>query len=211
MKLVARARAFVLDVRDAHEAWRVAVGEGVPTAMTQVGSALDALGTPQNALTRAALDTNFAAARLETQPARVDLVGRVLATFAGVREVLSRARRTYAPATARTVRRAFPPGAAAPPAYAIHGDRVYVTSAFLAFGPMCRAAMVLHEAVHLVDPRSGEPDIHVSEWDEPRFSSLSSDQAVHNPSSYASFAGQVHAGRLDWPREARFGAGNPRV
>ena len=66
-------------------------------------------------------------------------------------------------------------GRAVPPAYALYERGVYFTPAFApfdaatesGFGPCCRAAMVLHESVHVVDRRSGEPAIHISEWDEP--------------------------------------------
>ncbi len=93
---------------------------------------------------------------------------------------------------------------------------MYLTRAFRlrragrGFGPRCLTAMVIHECVHVFDARSGEPEIHVSEWDEPRFSAIAPALQVHNPSAYASFAAQVHHGELEWPREARFGAGRPR-
>ena len=82
-----------------------------------------------------------------------------------------------------------------------------------AFGFMFVAHLpfsLLHEAVHVFDPRSGEDEIHVSEWD-PRFDAMPPDLLVHNPSAYASFAAQIHARALEWPREARYGAGNPAL
>lgn len=69
------------------------------------------------------------------------------------------------------------------------------------FGGPARAAMVLHEMVHVVDPHSGHPDNHISEWD-PRYEAMTAAQSVHNASSYAAF-GQ-HACYL---ADTRFGAG----
>jgi hypothetical protein len=69
--------------------------------------------------------------------------------------------------------------------------------------------MVIHECVHVFDERSGEAEIHISEWDEPRFSANPPELQMHNPSAYASFAAQVHHARHAWPVEARFGAGRP--
>jgi len=69
------------------------------------------------------------------------------------------------------------------------------------FGGPARAAMVLHEMVHVVDPHSGHPDNHISEWD-PRYEAMTAAQSIHNASSYAAF-GQ-HACYL---ADTRFGAG----
>jgi hypothetical protein len=109
-------------------------------------------------------------------------------------------------------------GDAPPPAY-VYGGLVYFTPEFRpfdpatqrGFGPLCRAAMVVHESVHVFDSRSGEPEIHVSEWDEPRFSAVAPELQRHNPSAYASFAAQVHHRKMEWPRDVRFGAGQPAV
>ena len=60
-----------------------------------------------------------------------------------------------------------------------------------------------------VDLRSGEPAIHVSEWEEPRFSEQTVEESLHNPSVYASLAAQLHAGLVAWPPSARWGAGRP--
>jgi hypothetical protein len=194
----------------ARDALRAARREAVPVALGWVERALSALDAPNEPLTRAALATNFAWERVDATASRAQ-VHAIVTTFEGVRAVLRDAKTLFAAAPTSVARRHFSPPASIPPAYAIHGDRVYVTEVFSRFGPKCRAAMALHESVHLVDPGSGAADVHVSEWDEPRFSSLSPEQALHNPSAYASFAAQVHSGLLEWPREARFGAGNPRT
>jgi hypothetical protein len=133
---------------------------------------------------------------------------RILATFTRTREVLADSR-LFSDVTEEEARRFFPD--AVPPAYAIYGQGVYMTPSFATFGPKCRAAMLVHESVHVIDARSGEPDIHISEWMEPAFSSQTVEDSLHNPSSYASFAAQVYERKLEWPPEARYGAGQPMV
>jgi hypothetical protein len=167
-------------------------------------------------LVRAALEINF------SLPATLGrkqgaLVGLILETFARSRAVLVRSDRYFVGVTERAAKELFPPEhhADIPPAYAIFEEAIYFTPRFepfdpstgRGFGPMCRAAMVLHESVHVVDVESGEPQIHISEWDEPGFSAQTAEDSVHNPSAYASFAAQVHAGAREWPRAARYGAG----
>ena len=165
-----------------------------------------------DALTRAALETSFAWSRAE-EGDRERLRMFIVDQFAAIDRVLHDAERIFRTPSSWAVRRYF--GRRPPPAYAVSGH-VYFTSAFRlrragrGFGPMCLAAMVVHESVHVFDARSGEPEIHVSEWDEPRFSAIPPEQQAHNPSAYACYAAQVHHGRLEWPREARFGAGRPR-
>lgn len=194
----------------ARGALRVACREAVPLALVWVERALAALAAPGEPLARAALATNFAWARLDAAASEPQLQA-IVATFVGVRAVLRDAKTSFAAAPRSLARHHFAPPASIPPAYAIFGDRVYVTEVFSRFGPKCQTAMVLHEGVHLVDPGSGAADVHISEWDEPRFSSLAPEQSLHNPSAYASFAAQVDAGMLEWPARVRFGAGNPRT
>jgi hypothetical protein len=81
-------------------------------------------------------------------------------------------------------------------------------------GPFCQVAIVLHEALHVVDALSGTNGVtHISEFesiDPPingKFGSTAYDRqrpedAIHNPSAYASFA--IHLARQ---RDERFGAG----
>jgi hypothetical protein len=61
------------------------------------------------------------------------------------------------------------------------------------FGPKARGAMVLHEGIHIVDTLSGPPN-HIYEH-EAGYDSQRADQAVHNASSYASFAQHVTYGK----------------
>ena len=192
----------------------LAEGECKPIVLQWLGAALAALGRDDELL-RAALDVNFAFGQLaEAQhSAHRERIGAVLR---GVRGVVLDSRRRFAAVTEEAARALFRTHDI-PPAYAVYGDRVYFTPRFApydaaserGFGPLCRATMVLHEAVHLVDPRSGDHEVHVSQWDEPRFSSVAPEHQLSNPSAYASFAGQIFERALTWPPSARFGAGNP--
>src|SRR5262249_10153251 len=146
----------------------------------------------------AALSVNFAWDRVPASE-QARRVRRIIRTYGRVRKGLDASARRFPSVSVDEARGSFPGPQAVPPASAIYRRRIYFTPAFPAFGPRCRAAMVLHEAVHVFDPLSGQPDIHISEWDEPRFSSLTPDQAIHNPSAYASFAAQVHHERRSWP------------
>jgi len=74
----------------------------------------------------------------------------------------------------------------------------------LGFGPKCRAAMVLHEPIHFVDPHA---NFDTYEWG-PDYAALNADRASHNASSYPSFAAQV-AERSTLPQGPRYGAGRP--
>jgi hypothetical protein len=189
--------------------------ESKPIALAWIDAAMTALRDEiDGELTVAALRANF---RLSLRVADAPFVLFVYGTFARARDVLLRSAETFRDVSEDGARALFAPPLHRdiPPAYAMYGGAVYFTPRFepfapdtqRGFGPRCRAAMVLHESVHVIDPRSGEEAIHVSEWDEPRFSAQTREQAVRNPSAYASFAAQVHARRVDWPREARYGAG----
>jgi len=70
-------------------------------------------------------------------------------------------------------------------------------------GPNSRVAVILHEATHVVDDISGQPLIHISEF-QPAYATQPTDLALHNPSAYASFAGEIDRGRDPKPR---FGLG----
>jgi hypothetical protein len=188
--------------------------ESKPIAVAWVIAARAALATPTAELTLAALATNFAWSRIPHP--RIDAhLRHVSASFASIASVLTESSRRFKDVSMERAAEIFGVGGV-PPAYAIFADHVYFTPHFRAhdegggFGPMCRAAMVVHESVHVFDRRSGEPEIHISEWDE-RFETLTPEQQLHNPSAYASFAAQVHERRLQWPRTVRFGAGNPAL
>ena len=103
------------------------------------------------------------------------------------------------------------------------GTNIQVSPAFNspARGPNCQAAIILHEAVHVVDGASGTVAAHIPEWatnDPPisgkaiagpkaKFSKTGYDlqtpeDAIHNPAAYASFAAHVARGK-----DERFGDG----
>lgn len=95
------------------------------------------------------------------------------------------------------------------------GTNVKVTPAFNSptRGPNCQAAIVIHESTHVIDGKSGDADIHISEWatmDPPisgKFGDTSYDRqtpenAIHNPAAYAAFAAHVAHGK-----DERFGDG----
>lgn len=199
--------------------------EGKPIALAWIGAAVGGLqehlerlagGDEASALVESALAINFSF-RARGRLAAIGYAWLVLGTFTRAREIIIESERWFASATLDDVSALFRPDAGVPPAYAMYRRGVFFTPAFApwdpatgrGFGPLCRAAMVLHESIHVIDPLSGLPDIHVSEWQEPAFSAQSAQQSLHNPSSYASFAAQVHERALAWPVSARYGAGRP--
>jgi hypothetical protein len=75
----------------------------------------------------------------------------------------------------------------------------------LGFGPLCRAAMVLHEPIHFVDRQA---NFDTYEWG-PDYTALTANRAAHNASSYPSFAAHI-AERSPLPLWPRYGAGRPQ-
>jgi hypothetical protein len=188
----------------------LAARQGAPIALGWLDAATDALGRPDDPLTAAALAINFS-----VQENFREVAAEIRATYEKARGILLQSDRYFVGVREEVARRLFPGGI--PPAYAIFDEAIYFTPRFEphdpttghGFGPMCRAAMVLHESIHVIDPESGTPDVHISEWDEPGFSAQTLEESLHNPSAYASFAAQIHERAMAWPREARFGAGRP--
>ena len=145
---------------------------------------------------RAALATHF---KLSTVDARARLLPTVVATVARLATALD------APEPRvrfRTAAEASAEGAAGAPGYH-HDGWVAFTPHFRDFGPMCQAAMVVHESEHAVDPDSGTAAAHVYEWGS-GYATQAAEDAVHNASAYAAFAQHVAYGR-----DERFGAGRP--
>jgi peptidoglycan hydrolase-like protein with peptidoglycan-binding domain len=96
------------------------------------------------------------------------------------------------------------------PAYTFFAASINFTTSFHnfngtdGFGPMCQAAMVLHEPIHFVDPKA---DINNDFYEHgAQYNTLTADQAVHNPSSYVCYAEQITFGS-----DVRFGAGKPAL
>ena len=184
--------------------------ESKPIALAWIDRGISILEGDLSELALAALRTAFRWDRVD--PGRREAYAlRVQTVLELARDVIAESERRFRSASEEEARRVFPGADSLPPAYAVFGDAIYFTPTFAGFGPLCRAAMVVHESVHVIDPRSGEAEIHISEWDEPRFSALEPEQAIHNPSAYACFVAQVHEGRLEWPPAARFGAGNAAI
>jgi peptidoglycan hydrolase-like protein with peptidoglycan-binding domain len=76
-------------------------------------------------------------------------------------------------------------------------------------GPNSLAAMMMHEATHVIDSRSGnDATTHISEFTA-AYETQSAVNARHNPSAFATFAAHLDAG-ADRPRDQRFGLGAGR-
>lgn len=75
-------------------------------------------------------------------------------------------------------------------------------------GPNSLAAMMMHEATHVIDSRSGSDAVHISEFTAP-YATQSADDARHNPSAYATFAAHIDEGSDRVPA-LRFGLGAGR-
>lgn len=60
-------------------------------------------------------------------------------------------------------------------------------------GPNSRAAILIHEGMHSVDASgtSGNPPIHISEFNTAQYDSQPANLALFNPSSYAGFAAHI--------------------
>lgn len=80
-------------------------------------------------------------------------------------------------------------------------------SGTVGFGPNCRAAMVLHEPVHIADhPEASILANHENE-NSPKYPAQPAMRQLHNAHSYASFAQQVFFNGVD----TRFGIGKPAL
>lgn len=75
-------------------------------------------------------------------------------------------------------------------------------------GPNSLAAMMMHEATHVIDNLSGSDATHISEF-TPEYETQPAAQARHNPSAYATFAAHMDE-RADRPRAQRYGLGTGR-
>jgi len=72
------------------------------------------------------------------------------------------------------------------------------------FGPNCRAAMVLHEPVHVADHPAASFQVNHEHENSPKYATQPAMNQLHNAHSYASFAQHVFFGF-----DTRFGAGKP--
>ncbi|MFO1352236.1 MAG: hypothetical protein U1F68_16755 [Gammaproteobacteria bacterium] len=214
---------FLSDFRPvSHDARSLALNTDLPLAQKWTAAAITALnlfianltlktgsGVLHN-LCEAALTVNFAWQKVPAGQ-RLAHATRVRTGFQALTTLYASANQRFTGASDEEARRLFPTAKFPdlPPAYARFHGRVFFTADYRSFGPNCRAAMVIHECFHVIDLQSAQRIIHISEFDEPKFSNQSPQQKLHNPSAYASFAGQVFTNALQWPPSARFGAGNP--
>jgi len=88
------------------------------------------------------------------------------------------------------------------PAYTFFNQSINFTESFAQFGPLCRAAMVLHEPVHYVDALANDKNDFYEHG--PEYAQLTPQQAIHNASSYVAFAQHVF-----YRKDVRYGAGRP--
>ncbi|MEO0505127.1 MAG: hemopexin repeat-containing protein [Bacteroidota bacterium] len=90
------------------------------------------------------------------------------------------------------------------PAYTWHVHSMNFTRTFANFGPLCQAAMVLHESVHFVDVKATAANDFYEH--SPKYATMSIVEALHNPSSYVCFAQHLFYGK-----DERFGAARPNL
>jgi len=187
---------------DAGAAVDVALGWTAPALIALAAKAASlTAGTPSDPATDAALSHHF----MTSTP---DL-GRVNAILTRMTDIQNRIRAI--PTAFR-----WTPGLAfdaqtAPATLTEIGDTFSTES-----GPNARAAVQIHEASHFIE--TGNP-VDVPEWQgetvngqfhpappgQPAYHSITPDQALTNPSSYAAFAQEIAFGQ-----DTRFGAGRPQ-
>lgn len=90
------------------------------------------------------------------------------------------------------------------PAYTFFDSSMNFTNTFTKFGPLCQAAMVLHEPIHFVDSAATVSNDFYEHGSG--YSTMNVNQAVHNPSSYVCFAQHLFYGS-----DTRYGAGKPNL
>jgi hypothetical protein len=155
-----------------------------------------------------ALETHF---HISTAtPSQSDCIDRVIQTYIDVIRVLDNSANVF------VNDRTSPEAAHGTPTHVPFGSgKINFTRHFKArgrgmdggLGSLCRAALVLREAVHIVDhPNASFSSNAVPEFQRGRYAAQTAAQQVHNPHSYAAFAQHMHFGR-----DTRFGAGKPNL
>lgn len=180
----------------------------VPLASSKVRAAIAAIealqrarssGTPAAALTIDALRTHF---RL-TVVAPTFGVGRVMNDLDLI-TIVNRYRQLLVlfAAAATRFRTGAPVNGIRTPAEAPLGGPITFGPAFTnvqnnfgnptgePIGPNSRAAILMHEGVHVFDGQSGADNAHISEFD-PAYDRQSAELSLHNPSSFAGFAAHI--------------------
>jgi hypothetical protein len=161
----------------------------------------DPLG--DKALVETALNTHF---HLDKQPAyQATFLVSIKYNYTRVLQALASSGTVF---RSRTKEEAVSDGAvnaktgAIYPAYTFFNVCINFTDSFPKFGPLCRAAMVLHEPVHYVDCLANPHNDFYEHG--PEYAYLTPQQAIHNPSSYVAFAEHVF-----YRDDRRYGAGRP--
>jgi hypothetical protein len=158
---------------------------------------------------RAALNAHFGFDRKENAATTDDsLLDTICDNFAKDKDALTRSATVFQSVTVAQHDLDRPGASFLAPAYTSTGRWVRFTPGFkrwdsitaTGYGDETRAAMLIHECIHYVD--TAAPD-HAYEW-QGEYDSLKAEKAVHNPSSYATFASHIARGH-DKPRP---GAGN---
>jgi hypothetical protein len=155
-----------------------------------------------------ALEAHF---HLSTAPApQFDFIDRLSRTYSEVIRVLDNSARFFVDD------RTSPAVAAGTPVHVPFGSgKICFTPHFKTrkrgrdsgLGALCRAALVLREAVHVLDhPNASFPANRAPELQRRAYAAQAAAQQVHNPHSYAAFAQHMHFGR-----DTRFGAGRPNL
>jgi hypothetical protein len=164
-------------------------------------------GTPyafDSNLMETALATHFKLDSTLGIPARLGYLSTITGTYPKVVAALNNSAnvfrfRNLAEATAD---KGVDSGGVPYPAYTFFNASINYTTTYWKFGPLCQAAMAAHEPVHYVDAKAdGSNDFYEH---GPQYATMTPDQAVHNPSSYACFAENIFYGA-----DERYGAGRP--
>ncbi|MEJ1157384.1 hypothetical protein [Prosthecomicrobium sp. N25] len=189
------------------------VADAVGAILQYALSAMNGFDMPRSPLIRTALETHFRFGTDGGGRAENDLLDVILANYREVQGVFQNSGTIWRSATESEWKadtgKTDPAGM--DPAYAVHRSYIKFTPAFRPWdpdrrqgqGPQSAAAILIHESIHYVD--RGAPDF-AYEW-QPNYEFLTIDEAIHNPSSYASFAAHIRRG-FDRPRP---GAGNPSL
>ncbi len=203
----------------------------LPLAQTKVQAAINALRDVQNMLRFGAFDfvtadgTTMVALKTHfklvppggTKLAREDFISRstidpLMTNFSGIQRTLSSASmiRHSICTLGLDVAAEAPFGGPVifgPPFSDFQLSPVDVTNIDVT-GPNSLAAIMMHEATHVIDSVSGSNAMHISEFDI-AYETQTAGNARHNPSAFATFAAHIHAG-ADRPRAQRFGLGAGR-
>ena len=204
----------------------------IPVAQRKIGKALAALDAVRNMLqfgkfdfvtadgvTMAALKTHFklvppGGTRLPIEePIALNTIDPLIGNYRGLQRTLQNprmVRHSICTLGLNTAAEAAFGGPVlfGPPYSDFRFDPVPVTNIDKT-GPNSLAAMMMHEATHVIDNRSGnDATTHISEF-TPQYETQTAANARHNPSAFATFAAHMDD-RADRPRAQRFGLGAGR-